>query len=52
MGGKTAKIKYFKALYNKFTIIKVKDIYKEIIYTVSIFINLLSWGDIYIYIFL
>jgi len=35
-------IGYFKALYNKFTIAKVRDIYKEIVYTISAFINLLS----------
>ena len=31
MGGKTAKVEYFKALYNKFTITKVRDLYKEIV---------------------
>ena len=45
MGGKTAKVGYFEALYDKFTIAKVRDIYKEIVYTVSAFMNLLSWGD-------
>jgi len=38
-------IGYFKALYNKFTIAKVRNIYKEIVYTINAFINLLSWKD-------
>jgi len=45
VGGKTAKVGYFKALYNKFTIAKVRDVYEEIVYIISAFINLLSWGD-------
>ena len=32
-------------MYNKFTVAKVRDVYKEIIYTIGAFINLLSWGD-------
>jgi len=42
---KTAKVGCFEALYNKFTITKVRDVYKEIVYIISAFINLLSWGD-------
>jgi len=42
VGGKTIKVGCFEALYNKFTIAKVRDIYKEIIYTIDAFINLLS----------
>ena len=45
MGGKTVKVGCFKALYNKFTVAKVRDVYKEIVYIISAFINLLSWGD-------
>ena len=41
MGGKTIKVKYFKALYNKFTVTKVRDVYKEIVYIINIFINFL-----------
>jgi len=44
VGGKTIKVGCFKALYNKFIITKARDIYKEIIYIIDAFINLLSWG--------
>jgi len=35
-------IECFEVLYNKFTITKVRDVYKEIVYTIGAFINLLS----------
>ena len=38
-------IECFEVLYNKFTITKVRDVYKEIVYTIGAFINLLSWRD-------
>ena len=42
MGGKTIKVGCFKVLYNKFTITKVRDVYKEIVYIIGVFMNLLN----------
>jgi len=35
----------FEALYDKFTVAKVRDVYEEIVYTIGAFMNLLSWRD-------
>ena len=49
------KVGCFEALYNKFTVAKVRDVYEEIVYTIGAFMNLLSWGDtatlMYFYLF-